>query len=207
MRAWYPGFRFARNLWRFGGLAQVFLATLAGLGVAACFGGRRATFGRALLGIAVTAAVAVDLLATPVPLLDLGDPTRLEWLRWLRDAPADTAVVHIPMPGGLTAEDFERTTYWMDCQMYHGQRIANGYAAYTPSRTALLMQVMPNFPDRESIRALQYFGIEHVLATADWAASEHAARVADWGAWVVPELRTEEMTIYRIIGARASPRS
>jgi hypothetical protein len=203
MRAWYPGFRFARNLWRFGGLAQVFLATLAALGVAACFGGRRAAPRRALLGIAVTAAVAVDLLATPVPLLDLGDPTRLEWLRWLHDAPADTTVVHIPMPGGLTAEDFERTTYWMDCQMFHGHRIANGYAAYIPSRTALLIQVMPNFPDRESIRALQYFGIEHVLASPEWMTADHLNQVAQWHRWVIPELATKDVAIYRIVGATA----
>ena len=41
LAAYYPGFRFARNLWRFGAVAQVFLATLAGLGLAVCFSGPR----------------------------------------------------------------------------------------------------------------------------------------------------------------------
>jgi hypothetical protein len=103
------------------------------------------------------------------------------------------------MPTGLMAEDFERTTYWMDCQMYHNRRIANGYGAYVPSRTALLMQVMPGFPDAASIRALQYFGIDHVAASAEWSTPEHAERVGQWARWVVPELVTREMTIYRIV--------
>jgi len=191
----YPGFRFARNLWRFGAVGQVFLAALAGLGLAACCARRRA-----LLGAAVTLAVAAELLATPIPLLDLGeDGAHAEWVQWLAHAPPETTVIHLPMPTGLVAEDFERTTYWMDCQMYHHRRIANGYGAYVPSRTALLMQVMPEFPDAASIRALQYFGIDHVAASADWSTPERAERVRQWGRWVVPELVTTDMTIYRIV--------
>ena len=191
----YPGFRFARNLWRFGAVAQVFLTTLAGLGLAACFGRRRV-----ILGAVVTIAVAVELLATPIPLLDLGaDAARAEWVQWLAHSPPQTTLIHLPMPTGLMAEDFERTTYWMDCQMYHHRRIANGYGAYVPSRTALLMQVMPGFPDAASIRALQYFEIDHVAASAEWSTPEHAERVRQWGKWVVPELVTSEMTIYRLV--------
>src|SRR5207245_7177818 len=100
---------------------------------------------------------------------DLGDnPTRFEWVRWLLNSPPETTIIHIPVPSGLMAEDFEHTTYWMDCQMYHGRRIANGYGAYVPSRTALLMQLMPRFPDAQSIHALQYFGIDHVVASCEW---------------------------------------
>ena len=191
----YPGFRFARNLWRFGAVGQVFLVSLAGLGLAACFARRRP-----LLGVAVTLAVALDLLATPVPLLDLrGDVAHAEWVQWLVHSPPETTVIHLPMPAGLGAEDFERTTFWMDCQLYHHRRIANGYGAYVPSRTALLMQVMPGFPDAASIRVLQYFGIDHVAASADWSTPEHLERVRRWGNWIVPELVTGEMTIYRVL--------
>jgi hypothetical protein len=199
---YYPGFRFARNLWRFGALAQVFLAMLVGLGLAACFGlGQRRRHG-AIVGSLAVLALGLDLLATPVPLLDLGEnPTHFEWVRWLRDSPPETTVIHLPMPSATMPEDFERTTYWMDCQMYHGRRMANGYAAYVPGPASLLMQVMPRFPDADSIRALQYFGIDHVLAASEWETAEHATKVEQWKKWVVPELHTADMTIYRIVGA------
>jgi hypothetical protein len=149
----------------------------------------------------VTIAVAVDLLAAPVPLLDLGEsPTRHEWIRWLEASPPQTTIIHLPMPTATMPEDFERTTYWMDCQAYHGRPMANGYAAYVPGPASLLMQVMPRFPDASSIRALQYFGIDHVLASAEWASAERAPELERWKRWVVPELATEEMTIYRIVG-------
>ncbi|HYR96881.1 MAG TPA: hypothetical protein VEM57_09095 [Candidatus Binatus sp.] len=85
--------------------------------------------------------------------------------------------------------------------MYHGRRMANCYAAYVPGPASLLMQLMPGFPDADSIRALQYFGIDHVLASSEWETSEHAAKVEQWKKWVVPELHTADMTIYRVVGA------
>jgi len=105
------------------------------------------------------------------------------------------------MPSGTMPEDFERTTYWMSSQMYHGRRMANGYAAYVPGPATLLMQLMPRFPDVDSIRALQYFGINHVLASSEWSSSEQAKKLEQWKTIVVPELATSEMMIYRIVGA------
>ena len=204
LRAWYPGFQFARNLWRFSALAQIFLAPLAAFGIAACFRGRGIRQG--LPGALLTVAVGLDLLATPIPLLELREnQSRPEWVQWLTGSPPQTTVVHIPMPTDVTDDAFERTAFWMDCQIYHGRRIANGYAAYIPSRTALLLQVMPGFPDVESLRALQYFGIDHVAAGSDWLTPESASRVAQWSKWVVPELVTDDMTIYRILGAVPQP--
>jgi len=201
LKSYYPGFRFARNLWRFGALAQIFVATLAAIGIAACFGARRRPL-RVALGIVATAAAFIDLLSVPVPLLDLGPrPTELQWVRWLRDSPDETTIIHLPMPTGTFAEDFLRTTYWMNCQMYHGRRIANGYAAYVPAAPTLLMQVMQRFPDADSIHALQYFGINHVLASAEWASREQMSKLEQWKTTVFPELTTSEMVVYRIVGA------
>ena len=201
LKDYYPGFRFARNLWRFGVLAQIFVATLAGIGIAACFGVQHRPL-RIALGSLATATAFIDLLSAPIPLLDIGPtPTQLQWVRWLRDSPADTTIIHLPMPTDTFAEDFERTTYWMDCQMYHGRPMANGYAAYIPAAPTLLMQLMPRFPDADSIRALQYFGINHVLASSEWSTSEQAKKLDQWKTIVVPELATSEMMIYRIVGA------
>ena len=202
LMAYYPGFRFARNLWRFGALAQCFVATLTGFGLAACFGPRRYDHRRAILGTLATLALGIELLATPIPLLDLGEnPTRFEWVRWLQNSPPETTIIHLPMPNGTILEDFERTTCWMNCQMYHGRRMANGHAAYVPGPATLLMQLMPRFPDADSIRALQYFGINHVLASSEWSTSEQAKKLEQWKTIVVPELATSEMMIYRIVGA------
>jgi hypothetical protein len=201
LRDYYPGFRFARNLWRFGGLAQVFLAPLVGFGLAglAAPSGR---FRRAVLPALVALALGVELLAAPIPLLDLrGKPTDLRWVQWLRSSPPETTIIHLPMANGLLPEDFERTGYWMYCQMYHGRRMANGYAGFVPGHTVQLAQLMERFPDAESIHALRYLGINHVLASGEWMASAPATGLAQWTADVVPELATGEMTIYRI-GAR-----
>ena len=200
LNACYPGFRFARNLWRFGALAQVFIATLAGIGIAACFGDGHRRW-RVALGSLATAGVLIDLLCTAIPLLDLGpSPAELQWVRWLRDAPPETTVIHLPMPTGTMPEDFERTAYWMNCQMYHGRPMANGYAAYVPGPATLLMQLMPRFPDAQSIGALQYLGIDHVLAGSEWASREQMSKIEQWKSTVVPELTTSEMSVYRIVG-------
>jgi hypothetical protein len=205
--ACYPGFRFARNLWRFGALAQILGGTLAGLGLAAISGAARRVPYRLALCACAALVLAVDVAATPIPLLQVEGHSRSErWIQWLAESPRETTVVHIPMAGGLSAADFERTTLWMDDQMYHHRRIANGYAAYIPSRTALLLQVMPRFPDGESIRALQYFGIDHVVAASEWVTAEHTAEIQRWARWIVPELVTPEATIYRVVGARPEPR-
>src|SRR5207247_2012905 len=114
LRAAYPGFRLARNLWRFGGLAPVFLATLAGFGLAACFGPEPHRPRRALLGGALTVALGLELFSAPIPLLDLGrKPTELAWVRWLRDSPPGPAIIQPPMPPRVRPDDFERTTFWM----------------------------------------------------------------------------------------------
>src|SRR5438128_456737 len=76
LRAAYPGFRLARNLWCFGGLAQVFLATLAGFGLAASFGPEPHRPRRALLGGALTVALGLELFSAAIPLLDLGRKPR-----------------------------------------------------------------------------------------------------------------------------------
>ncbi len=194
LHAVYPGLRFARNLWRFGGVAQVFLAALAGLGLAACW-----ERGRAALGVPVALVVAVELLAAPIPLLDLAEkPTDLSWVRWLRASPPDTTIVHLPMASGMSPDDFERTTYWMTCQMYHARRMANGYSGWIPAHAVQLAQIMERFPDAESVGALRYLGITHVLASEDWMASAQATTLAQWTADVVPELVTPEMTIFRV---------
>jgi hypothetical protein len=200
LRAHYPGFRFARNLWRFGALAQVFIAVFAGLGIAACIGsGRRRS--RVVLGTLVTMAIIVDVLCTPIPLLDLGHPADAAWVRRLREMPGDTTIVHIPMARDATPEEMEPTARWMTSQMYHGRPIANGYSGYVPGPAAILMQVMPRFPDGDSIRVLRYFGINHVLAGPEWGTAENLERMRRWDGVVVPEETIDGMMLLRIVGA------
>jgi hypothetical protein len=199
----YPRFAWVRNLWRYGGLAQVFVANLAGHGLAACFG--RGGSRRTALAVVVTVAVLAELVAAPVPLLDVGDDAaRVEWIRWLRETPADSTIVHLPMADGTSVADFDRTSYWMSCQMYHGRRMVNGYSAYVPAHVRFLTNVMGGFPDENSIRALRYFGIEHVLAPSDWMTPERARKLEASKADVAPELTTTDVTIYRVVGASAA---
>jgi hypothetical protein len=199
LRDYFPGLRYARNLWRFGGLAQIFLALLASFGAAACFRWCRASIGRSLLGGLAAVALVAELLALPVPLVEPGANVRnLDWVQWLERSPADTKIVHLPMPFGGTPEEFEATTYWMVCQMVHGRKMANGYAGYLPDHTAILTELMTQFPDSRSISALRELGITHVLASPDWLTPQRAAELEHWGPEVLLELSTDEMTIYQI---------
>jgi hypothetical protein len=88
--------------------------------------------------------------------------------------------------------------------MYHGRRMVNGYSAYVPAHVRFLTNVMAGFPDANSIRALRYFGIEHVLAAADWMTPERAEKLQASKDDVVPELTTPDVTIYRVAGASAA---
>jgi hypothetical protein len=203
LRDYLPGFRYARNLWRFGGLAQILLALLAGFGLAACFNGRRKKIGRRIVGGLEIAVLVGELLAAPVPLIDPGTNTqRLPWVQWLQKSSPATKIVHLPMPFGGTPEEFEETTYWMVCQMDHGRAMANGYAGYAPDHTAMLTELMSSFPDSRSIEALRRLGITHVLATTEWLTPQRAAAIEQWNAEVVTELATPEMTIFRLAAAR-----
>lgn len=200
LRDYYPGFRHARNLWRFGGMLQIFLGVLAGLGLAHCFG-QRIRARRTLLGALVTLAALVELVCVPIPLLDPGpDTSRLAWVRWLRAAPVATTIVHLPMATGSEPERYETTTYWMNCQMVHGRRMANGYSGYVPEHTSWLSQVMARFPDAESMTALRRRGISHLLVGPEWMASRRDEELERWKSEVLLELATPEMRIYRIAG-------
>src|SRR5205809_1111969 len=106
LRAAYPGFRLARNLWRFGGLAQVFLATLAGFGLAACFGPEPHRPRRALLGGALTLALGLELFLAPIPLLAAGPkPTELDSVRWPLESPPAPTIIDLPMAAGVLVAD------------------------------------------------------------------------------------------------------
>jgi hypothetical protein len=201
LRDYYPGFRFARNLWRFGALAQCLLGLLAGIGAAALTRLSPKRPAAAIAMSAVAAVLAVDLLATGVPLLEAAiRPDRLTWPQWLQQSPPQTVIVHLPVPVGTNPHDFDQTTFWMLCQMYHARPMANGYSGYVPTHTSLLNKAMTRFPDVASIDMLHRYGITHVLAAGEWMSSERAQDVAHFTSELAVVLQTPEMTIFRVTG-------
>ena len=181
----------------------MFLGILASFGLALLFGiGKTWLQRRVSLGLAMT-LVILELLATQAPLMDLRPlPSQLDWVGWLRNSPEDTTIVHVPMAQGGLPEDYARTTYWMCCQMYHGRRMANGYAGFVPGHTMALAEIMTRFPDEFSISILQRLGITHVLASPEWTSTHQAEKLEPWKSQVALQAATPQMTIYRIIGAK-----
>ena len=192
LRTCYPGFESARNLWRFAGLAQLFVVLLAALGLA-WLGRRR--WAQCL----VVLVVAVDWLSAPVPLLKWEVPAQ-EWVQWLRESPLDTRIVHVPMVASGRADRFDRTTYWMNCQMYHGRPMANGFASFVPRHVQALSHIMAEFPSASSISALRRLQISHVLVESDWFA-ERAEQFEVWGEHLALEKVTADVRIYRVVSS------
>ena len=192
LRTCYVGFEYARNLWRFAGLAQLFVALLAVLGLV-WLGRHR--WAQCL----VVLIVAVDWLSAPVPLLKWEVPTQ-EWVQWLREAPPDIRIVHVPMVASGRADRFDQTTYWMNCQMYHGQPMANGFASFVPQHVHALSHIMEGFPSASSISALRRLQISHVLVESDWFA-QRAAQFEVWNEHLALEKVTADVRIYRVVSA------
>ena len=200
LRACYPGFEYARNLWRFAGLAQIFLVGLAALGLALLYRVRRPWRLPAVL--ILTLAVTLDWFSAPVPLLEIGsDRPKPEWIEWLQNSPEGTRYVHVPMSGGGRADEFERTTLYMTYQMYHGKSMANGFASYSPMHTKRLALLMMRFPSAESISALRRLGITHALMENDWYAQREGT-FEIWKDHMELVRETPAMKIFRVSGSQ-----
>lgn len=198
LRDYVPGFRYARNPWRFGALGQVFLAIPAGLAFAGLANWKaHKKFGVLLVSVIVLVPIG-ELLAFPVPLVAVQAAPPHDWVRWLKEQPDGVRVVHLPMAAGLTPEEYQQTTVWMSQQMYHGKAMANGYSGFVPDHASLLAKVMEHFPSEDGIRLLRQFGITHVMADASWMNSDNARRLGSWASHLPIVFDSREMTIFEI---------
>lgn len=178
-----PGFAVVRFPVRFLSLAELGLAALVGLGVAALGAPRRRMV---LVGIVQALAIAALLAecrtfarmaVRPMP---IGD--RLPSIyRALRDAPEDGVVLELPLGGGIDPRGNYRATSYMLFSTCHWKRLVNGYSGYLPPSHDLLAGTARRLPDPEALHDLvDLVDLRWIVVHGDsgaWAAAERAGDV------------------------------
>ncbi len=150
-----PGFRLVRIPERLGLLATLFVALLAGRGIALA---RERGFGRAALALALLLPlehVSVIAGGEQVP-VGSGRPRVYSWLASDRGG----AVAELPVRGeGLVREE----TLEMYFSTGHWRPVLSGYTAYSSQLTRLLRRLAAEFPSDASLFALKRVGVDTVV--------------------------------------------
>jgi hypothetical protein len=169
---WLPGFNFIRGSSRFMVLGLLGIAILAGIGfdrLAGSLAPRRR---------AVTAAVAVALMAAEFAAQPFSTPYRFEIPaadQWVAQQPKPFVVAELPSAGG-----YERyQTMYMLHSMAHWQKTIHGYGGIRPYLHSVLYEELDSFPDLRSLDHLTALGVTYVIIHTDMYPPEQWALVSD----------------------------
>jgi len=155
-------FRGIRVPGRFGILALLGLAGLAGWGAAAIL--RRAASLRAKLAVTGALAALILLESWSAPLVGpqflagQAIPPVYAWLR--QQTPPDSVILELPH---RDASEFLYEYY----STHHWRKLANGGTGYTPPVYKNMRQWFLTFPDARSVDVIQQMGIDWVVLHAD----------------------------------------
>jgi hypothetical protein len=160
LHAFATPYRALRMPARFAMLVAMFLAVLAGLGVAAICGRLRTPVARrAVVAIALTGIVA-ESLNRPLPLLELTpqEPAVYKWLAAMHPGPVFEYPIS-DLEGRLGPQD---ATY-MYYSTLHWMPLLNGYSGFAPPSYFELRDAMRTFPDRNAILYLKRRDARYIL--------------------------------------------
>lgn len=181
---YYPGFKKARNAFRFVVFAQMGVGLLAAIGLAGLWkllardGQRPAPTndspptpqqpGRQVglmfvLGIGFLAVI--EVWPHPQPLLTVPDVEQQRgWITWLQDNTNPNApVACIPFPKGTRAGHYFGNTFQMYYGLEHHRPLLNGYSGFFPPRFLKLKRAMATFPDARSLKLLEENGAKYCI--------------------------------------------
>jgi hypothetical protein len=204
LRAFYPGLQQLRSPFRFSVFVQIFLALLAGLGLDALHRNWRWR-GRTYVVIGLTVLTLAEIFPAPIRLTEVPTQHEEDWITWLACQPEGTIVAHVPFPESGRTADLEQTTEWMLYQTWHGQQVVNGYSGFSPTSYRLLAREMRDFPDQDSLEALQQRNVAYVLIEKEWLAGEDEEVLADWEDCLVPILESTSLVVFELTGAPGCP--
>jgi hypothetical protein len=155
---------------RFGYLAVIAAAMLAGFGLAAI---RRTWSARSSGAIAAVALALAVLEPFRAPLyLPKADPIRPIY-RELRDVP-DAVVVELPLPHPWAV--FHNAKYMLNSTL-HWKPMVNGYSGFLPNSYRQHYDQLASFPDEHSIAALRHLGVTHLFVHTDQLAASVAGNL------------------------------
>jgi hypothetical protein len=163
-----------RNVARFGYLATVAAAILAGFGVARIRARRAQANWMPLAVVAVFCCANLDALSIPIGYVD-PEPVAAIHAR-LRNS--DAIVAEFPF---YPAERVFRHAPYMLHSLAHWRPMLNGYSGVTPDSFLQHARDLEHFPDARSIDALRALRVTHIFvhdrALRDWTDNETADAV------------------------------
>jgi hypothetical protein len=181
-----------RGAARFGLLALVAVAVLAGFGLAWLRRTRiaRSPLARTALAALAVAGVNVEAWRAPIhwtPAIDVSPV--YESLARERVGP----VVEIPFPSALRAD---ANGVFVLASTRHFRPLLNGYSGFVPASYAAHAARLAQFPDDASHRLLVELGVTHVLVHG--AASSDVQRRASQTPWLAHRVQLPTVTLYAV---------
>jgi PA14 domain len=175
---WLPAFNLVRAYSRFGMVALLGLAVLAGIGfdaVARHWRGRR----RAIAAVACAAVLVAEYAAMPMA----SQPSNFEVPpidRWLGAQSRPFVVAEVPVFDQSDVARFEQQeTNYMIHSSAHWQKTVHGYSGWRTDRARQLFAEMQAFPDDTSLGSLEALGVTYVVVHSDLYPPEEWKRVEE----------------------------
>jgi hypothetical protein len=161
-----PGFKAMRVPSRFGALAILGMAMLAGLGMGEF--GRRLGRRERIVGLALAALIVLESIAIPIGAEHIAVGADIPPVyRWLAAQPP-SVVLEIPMgepPWGTPL--VTRLARYQYFSTYHWDKTVNGYSGFMPFTYGELVGELRDFPSGPTIALAQGLGIGYVIVHAD----------------------------------------
>jgi hypothetical protein len=153
-----PAFTSFRAPARFGVLALLAIAVLAGLGAAPLLA-RASSRRRRLVSALLIAGLSLEYWSAPVGTrpAETEVPPVYAWLA----AQPPSVVLELPLPTPQTLWQFETSHQYQS--IYHWQRLVNGYSGYAPHAYLRLLEAMRDFPSEPSMALLRARQVDLVI--------------------------------------------
>ncbi|MBC7262810.1 MAG: hypothetical protein H5T64_00455 [Chloroflexi bacterium] len=169
-----PSFNLMRVWARFGVIAGLSVAVLAGVGLASLL--ERVTRGRWLVAVVAIGMVLIDFAVLPYP-LGWCEVRAQTTAQWLAAQDGDFVVMRLPTHYALRGSSLYDT-------ITHGKRIAYGYGTFFPQGFEEERETLDSFPSPESLEVMRGWDVRYVLVGSQafgkrWPEIEHALDVAD----------------------------
>lgn len=148
-----PSFNLMRVWARFGVIAGLSVAVLAGVGLTSLL--ERMARGRRLVAIAAIGLVLADFAVLPYP-LGWCEARSQTTAQWLAIQTGDFVVMRLPTHYALRGSSlYDAIT--------HGKRIAYGYGTFFPQGFKEAREALDSFPSLESIKVMRGWHVRYVL--------------------------------------------
>ena len=192
---WLPLLQGVRGAARFGFLALIGVAVMAGFGVAAL----RARYGRRVwwpaLALALVAAVNAEALRAPIAFQPFDRIPRI--YQALGD-PSVRAVAEFPF---FPPAAIHRNARYVLNSTAHWKPLVNGYSGFVPAGYAGIAEALRDFPDNRSRAELRRLGVTHVVVHLDAYGGDAGAMASALGAarWLELSAAGNGIRVYRLV--------